>query len=62
MATYKFVLITEAFVEADWVAPEFSQALVDMGRHARTTLVSRFPITAMLEAYAQLYRAHARTA
>lgn len=39
-----------------------SQALVDMGRHARTTLVSRFPITAMLEAYAQLYRAHARTA
>ena len=38
-----------------------TQALVDMGRHARTTLELRFPLKAMMEAYAQLYRAHART-
>ena len=35
------------------------QALVDMGLHARTTVEFRFPLTTMLDAYSQLYRAHA---
>ncbi len=39
----------------------YPQALVDMGRRARTTLEQRFSLNAMLEAYAQLYRAHVRT-
>ena len=36
------------------------ERLVDMGRRARITVESRFSITAMLDAYEQLYRAHAR--
>ena len=36
------------------------QALVDMGLHARTTVKSRFSLATMLDAYSQLYRAHAR--
>ena len=33
--------------------------LVDMGRRARMTIEARFSISAMLDAYEQLYRAHA---
>ena len=36
------------------------ERLVDMGRRARMTVEARFSITAMLDAYEQLYRAHAR--
>lgn len=36
------------------------QRLVDMGRAARLTVVRRFSLPAMLDAYDQLYRAHAR--
>ncbi len=36
------------------------QRLVDMGREARITVETRFSMHAMLDAYEQLYRAHAR--
>lgn len=34
--------------------------LVDMGRAARLTVTGKFPLTAMLDRYEQLYRAHSR--
>jgi len=35
------------------------ERLVDMGRAARMTVTRRFSLTAMLDAYHQLYRAYA---
>jgi glycosyltransferase involved in cell wall biosynthesis len=37
-----------------------NERLVDMGKRARATVVARFSMQAMLDAYEQLYRAHAR--
>jgi glycosyltransferase involved in cell wall biosynthesis len=37
----------------------FPERLVDMGQRARLTVETRFSISAMLDAYEQLYRAHA---
>ncbi len=46
----------EAQIDALLASPE---RLVDMGRRARLTVTSRFSLPAMLNAYEQLYRAHA---
>jgi glycosyltransferase involved in cell wall biosynthesis len=46
-----------AALEPFFAAPE---RLVDMGRAARMTVSRRFSLTSMLDAYEQLYRAHAR--